>query len=97
MPYTVYVLIFWLSGISFISFAVTVADKLNAKRGTTRIPESLLIFFSVLGGSAIMLLTMLVIRHKIRHAKFMVGIPIIILIQIAVAVVAFIKFPSFFQ
>ena len=97
MPHVIYVLIFWLSCISFVSFVITVADKLNAKRGTTRIPESLLILFSILGGSLAMFFTMLVIRHKTRHAKFMIGIPIIILIQVVLAFAVFIKFPSFFQ
>ena len=35
----------------------------------------------------VMLLTMLVIRHKTRKPKFMVGIPLILLLQVAAAVV----------
>lgn len=92
MPYPIYVFIFWMSAISFISFMVTVADKLNAKRKVSRIPEWLLIFFAVLGGALAMFITMLIIRHKTRHKKFMVGIPVIMLIQIALAVTLIIIF-----
>ena len=34
-----------------------------------------------------MLLTMLLIRHKTRHVKFMVGIPVIIILQLAIVFV----------
>ena len=40
-----------------------------------------LLLLSAAGGSLAMLLTMLVIRHKTRHIKFMLGIPIIMLFQ----------------
>jgi uncharacterized membrane protein YsdA (DUF1294 family) len=38
---------------------------------------------SALGGSVFMYLTMLVIRHKTQHKKFMIGIPVIIFLQLA--------------
>lgn len=71
----------WLILISLISIIVTVSDKVRAKRGANRVPEATLIFLSVLGGSFAMLITMLIIRHKTKHPKFMVGIPVIILLQ----------------
>ena len=77
--------IFYLVTIGAASVFVTVTDKINAKRRKTRIPEKFLLFLSVLGGSAPMLLTMLIIRHKTRHMKFMLGIPLIILLQIILA------------
>ena len=40
---------------------------------------------SALGGSVTMYITMLIIRHKTRHIKFMLGIPVIIMIQLAAA------------
>jgi len=48
--------------------------------------ESTLLLVAALGGSAAMLMTMLLIRHKTKHAKFMVGLPVIIAIQIAVII-----------
>lgn len=72
----------WLILISLISVIVTVADKVKAKSGSQRVPEATLMLLSVLGGSFAMLVTMLIIRHKTKHPKFMVGIPIIILLQV---------------
>ena len=78
--------------ISVVSFAVTVYDKWAAvKRPQERTRESTLLLLSALGGSIAMLLTMLGIRHKTKHLKFMIGIPIIILLQIA-AVIALLIF-----
>ena len=74
----------YLALISLISVIVTVYDKWAAnRRPSGRIRESSLIALSVVGGSAAMLLTMLIIRHKTRHPKFMIGIPLILIIQAA--------------
>ena len=76
----------WLLVISLISLVVTVYDKWAAKkRPEERTRESTLILLSALGGSVAMLLTMLGIRHKTKHIKFMLGIPLIILLQAAIA------------
>ena len=68
--------------ISLISVIVTAADKVKAKRVSRRVPEATLMLLSVLGGSLAMLITMIIIRHKTKHPKFMVGIPVIIVLQI---------------
>ena len=73
--------IIYIAAISLVSVFVTVRDKLAAIRGTNRTPERTLLFLSILGGSLFMLLTMLTVRHKTKHAKFMIGIPIIIALQ----------------
>ena len=76
--------------ISIISVCVTVYDKWAAKkRPKERTRESTLLLLSALGGSVAMLLTMYSIRHKTKHMKFMIGIPLIIAVQIA-AIVALI-------
>lgn len=70
--------------ISVVAVCVTVYDKWAAKkRPKERTRESTLILLSALGGSIAMLLTMLAIRHKTKHIKFMLGIPLIIILQIA--------------
>ena len=48
--------------------------------------KKVLLLFSALGGSVAMFITMLIIRHKTKHVKFMLGIPIIMIVQIAIAV-----------
>lgn len=72
--------------ISLIAIAVTVADKIKAKYNKWRVPEATLLIISALGGSIAMYITMQLIRHKTKHIKFMLGIPIIILMQVIVAV-----------
>ena len=77
-----YKLIFlYLTVISIISVIVCVADKSRAKKGKWRIKESTLFLLSALGGSAAMYITMRVIHHKTLHKRFMIGIPLIIIIQ----------------
>ena len=76
--------------ISIISVCVTIYDKWAAKkRPKERTRESTLLLLSALGGSVAMLLTMYSIRHKTKHMKFMIGIPLIIAVQVA-AIVALI-------
>ena len=79
-------ILLYLAMISLVSAGVTVADKLYAKRpGHRRVPESTLLLYAAFGGSVAMLVTMLLIRHKTRHIKFMLGIPLILLFQAVVA------------
>jgi uncharacterized membrane protein YsdA (DUF1294 family) len=77
----------YLAIISIVAICVTVYDKWAAKkRPQERTRESTLLLLSALGGSAAMLLTMLTVRHKTKHMKFMVGIPLIIALQVAAVV-----------
>ena len=74
----------YLALISLISIVVCIYDKIAAKHNPKhRTRERTLLLLSALGGSVAMLMTMLLIRHKTKHAKFMVGIPVIIVLQIA--------------
>lgn len=76
----------YLAAISLIAFFLTLHDKRAAKKHRWRVKERTLLLVAALGGSVSMLLTMLAIRHKTKHAKFMVGIPAMILVQIVVVV-----------
>ncbi len=68
--------------ISAVSVFVTVYDKKVSKiKGHRRIPERTLLLLSALGGGPAMLITMTLIRHKIKHPKFMIGIPAIIIAE----------------
>ena len=72
----------YLAVISLISVIVTVHDKRAAKKGRRRTPERDLLLLSVIGGSVAMYMTMQLIRHKTKHAKFMIGIPVIMVMQL---------------
>ena len=76
------IIFLYLTVISLISVIVCVADKSRAKKGKWRIKESTLFLLSALGGSAAMYITMRVIHHKTLHKRFMIGIPLIIIIQV---------------
>ena len=79
--------LFYLAVISIIAIILTVSDKRRADKHKYRIRESVLLLFSALGGSVAMFITMLMIHHKTRHVKFMLGIPLIIVAQIALFIV----------
>lgn len=77
---------FWiyLAIISTIAVIATLYDKMASVHFTNnRISENHLLLISILGGSLSMMLLMLLIRHKTKHPKFMIGIPLIILLQVA--------------
>ncbi|MBR2346184.1 MAG: DUF1294 domain-containing protein [Clostridia bacterium] len=75
----------YIAIISLISIIVCVYDKGISKKNRVelRIPEATLLLLSALGGSVAMFVTMLLIRHKTKHVKFMLGIPIIMIAQAA--------------
>lgn len=77
----------YLAVISLVAIIMTVSDKRRARQHRWRISEAALLMVSALGGSVAMLLTMLLIHHKTKHLKFMLGIPLIIVAQIALALV----------
>ncbi len=57
-----------------------------------RVPEAQLLLISALGGSVAMYLTMQTIRHKTQHPKFMIGIPAIMILQLAlIAFIAWLR------
>lgn len=88
----------YLAAISLVSIIVCCYDKIAAKRRPShRTREASLLLLCVLGGSVAMYLTMLVIRHKTKHKKFMIGIPFIIILQIlAIILVQFYLYPYIF-
>ena len=68
--------------INAVGFALMLSDKRKAIRHRWRIPERVLIGIALLGGSIGCLSGMYLARHKTRHLKFSVGIPVILAIQI---------------
>ena len=79
----IYYLIYFVV-ISLVSVIITVYDKKAAKSGKRRIRESTLLLLSALGGSLAMYITMKKIRHKTKYKKFMIGIPVIMILQAGV-------------
>ena len=75
----------YIAIISLISIIVCIYDKGISKKNRVelRIPESTLLLLSAIGGSVAMFVTMLLVRHKTKHVKFMLGIPLIMIAQAA--------------
>lgn len=70
---------------------LTILDKWKAKHNKWRIPENTLMLVGLLGGALAMYITMKTIRHKTLHKKFMIGLPLEILLHcILVLVVIFV-------
>ena len=75
--------------INLFAFALYGIDKAKAKRGAWRIPEATLLLVAFLGGSLGALLGMEVFRHKTKHAKFKVLVPLFLILHIALGVYIF--------
>ena len=77
--------------ISLISMIVCIYDKKVSKKNRVelRTPEKTLLLLSALGGSVAMFITMLIIRHKTKHVKFMLGIPLIMIAQAGIVYLLF--------
>ena len=84
-------LLLYLLLINAAAFILMLADKIKAKKNRWRIPERTLIGSALLGGSIGALLGMYTFRHKTRHLKFTLGVPAILIAQIALGVWIFAK------
>lgn len=73
----------YLLAINVAAFLVYGIDKLKAKHAKWRISEATLLLLAAVGGSIGAWLGMKVWHHKTLHMKFRYGVPLIILLQIA--------------
>lgn len=80
------IIIIYLIAINIVGVIINIADKQKAKHHKWRIPEATLFAIAVLGGSIGSYATMKIIRHKTKHKSFMIGFPVIIIIQITLAI-----------
>ena len=79
-------LLFCIIGVNVITFVVYGIDKLKAKKGKWRVPETTLLLLAIIGGSVGAWCGVKVWHHKTMHLKFKYGLPSIILLQLALAV-----------
>lgn len=84
-------LIIYFIVINLLAVALTVYDKSAARKNKWRISEKTLLVVSALGGGIAMLATMYAVRHKTKKMKFMIGIPLIILVQSGIVVFILVK------
>lgn len=72
--------------INLISFFAMGIDKLKAKKNKWRIPEGTLLLFCFLGGGVGGLLGMSLFRHKTKHTKFIILVPLSIVLWLAAGI-----------
>ena len=77
---------YYLFAINIVSFFLYGIDKYKAKKNKWRISEATLLMIAVIGGSIGAWVGMRIWHHKTMHKKFKYGIPIIIILQVALAV-----------
>ncbi len=80
--------------INAASFALMLVDKYKARRNLWRISEACLFSFALLGGSIGSLVGMYLVRHKTRHLKFTIGMPLILGLQIICIICGYMYFFS---
>ena len=76
----------YLLAVNITSFLLYGIDKYKAKKGRWRISEATLLLMAVIGGSIGAWVGMRIWHHKTMHKKFKYGIPLIIILQVALAV-----------
>ena len=69
--------------INALAFMLMFLDKQFARRHQWRIPEATLLGCAVLGGSLGELLGMYLCRHKTKHPKFYITVPVLLVLQAA--------------
>ena len=75
----------YLLGVNILTFLVYGIDKSKAKRKAWRISDCTLLMLAVIGGSVGALFAMRLFHHKTLHKKFRYGVPLIMALQVVVA------------
>lgn len=86
-----YILIY-LVIINAAAFLLMLIDKQKARKNKWRISEATLMTVAAVGGSIGSLIGMYTVRHKTKHLKFTVGIPLILTLQIFLAIYLYLQF-----
>ena len=76
---TIYLLL-----INAVGFCIMLYDKYLAKNNLWRIPEKTLLGVAAFGGSIGCWMGMYIARHKTKHLKFTIGVPVILAVQILI-------------
>ena len=75
----------YLVGMNLFGFSLMGADKRRAERKQMRISEFSIFMAAFLGGSLGEIIGAYVFHHRTRHPKFMIGLPIIFVVELLAA------------
>ena len=83
--------VLYLCIVNALGFVLMLADKKKAIKKQWRIPEKTLLGVALMGGSLGSLVGMHIVRHKTRNPMFIVGIPIMLVLQLVVTLFIILK------
>lgn len=81
------IFLYYILAINILAYFLMYIDKRKAIEKKWRIKEVTLISVALVGGSIGSILGMYNFRHKTKHNKFVVGIPIIIISQVVLLII----------
>ena len=82
----------YLIAVNIFGFLRMGIDKFKAKKGYWRTPEKTLFIVTLIGGGIGTVAGMYTFRHKTKKAKFTVGMPAILVLEIALFIYLSITF-----
>ena len=77
-------IVLYLILINAVSFVLILVDKYSAQNKLSRIPEAVLLTVVAIGGSFGCFIAMRLVRHKTRHEKFFIGVPVMMVLHILI-------------
>lgn len=89
--FTIKNLIIYVIAINIIAFLAMFIDKRKAEKGKWRIKEETLLVLALVGGSIGATIGMYMFHHKTKKARFFIGIPVMIFLQILIIIAILIK------
>ena len=84
-------IIIYLLILNALGFLFMLIDKKRAKKNEWRISESTLFGVALLGGSIGAIIGMYLFRHKTKKMQFIIGLPVIFILQIILVIYLFCK------
>ena len=79
-------IIIYLVIINILGFFIMWLDKRKARKGSWRIPEKTLFIITALGGGIGTIAGMYTFRHKTQKLNFVIGLPLITILEIILIV-----------
>lgn len=86
MIFTLQNILIYLIIINVIGFLIMLIDKRKAEHGAWRIPEKTIFIVTALGGGIGTIAGMYTFRHKTKKPVFTIGLPFILILEIAIAI-----------
>ena len=88
---SLFLIAIYLAAVNLIGFALMGIDKRRAIKRAFRIPEATLFAIALIGGSLGSILGMRIFHHKTKHWYFKFGMPLILILQILVAILLYLS------